>query len=121
MNDNDRAKLDFGLEDDPASEPPPLDPGVIKAVTQQAGYVETPKSARKPAAKASPRSKPEPAEPVLKRRGGRPKTGRIHLFSARIRADTNNAIYDYADRHEITLGEVLERAVSALEEKERKG
>ena len=41
----------------------------------------------------------------------RRKTGRVHQFSTRINRATYEAIYEYADREEITLGETIERAM----------
>lgn len=41
-------------------------------------------------------------------------TGRTEQFATRLRADTIEAIYTYADHHEITLVETIERAIAAL-------
>ncbi len=102
--DKKRATLDFGddLNTPPA---PPVDPSAVKAVTRAAGFRETPKA-------------PElfPSLPGRPARRTRRKTGRTEQFATRLRADTLEAIYAYADRHEITLAETIERAMSALVE-----
>ncbi|CAI2936807.1 stability/partitioning determinant [Aminobacter niigataensis] len=97
-----RATLDFGDElETPATLP--VDPNAIKAATRAAGFRETPKS-------------PDFAliAPTRPTRRARRKTGRTEQFATRLRADTLEAIYAYADRHEITLAETIERAMSAL-------
>lgn len=102
-----RATLDFGdeLETPPA---PPVDPNAVKAATRAAGFRETPK--------APELSKPSAGKPP---RRTRRKTGRTEQFATRLRADTIEAIYSYADRHEITLAETIERAIAALVDDER--
>ena len=104
--DKKRATLDFGddLNTPPA---PPVDPSAVKAATRAAGFRETPKA-------------PElfPSLPRRPARRTRRKTGRTEQFATRLRADTLDAIYAYADRHEITLAETIERAMSALVEGE---
>jgi hypothetical protein len=105
-DDKKRATLDFGddLNTPPA---PPVDPNAVKAATRAAGFRETPKA-------------PElfPSSPGRAARRTRRKTGRTEQFATRLRADTLEAIYAYADRHEITLAETIERAMSALVEGE---
>lgn len=99
-----RAMLDFGnLETTPA---PPVDPVAVKAATRAAGFRETPKAA-------------EPELPASTRpmRRARRKTGRTEQFATRLRADTLEAIYAYADQHEITLAETIERAMLALQQR----
>ncbi|WP_037426444.1 hypothetical protein [Sinorhizobium sp. CCBAU 05631] len=97
-----RATLDFGddLETPPV---PPVDPNAVKAVTRAAGFRDTPKA-------------PElfPASTGRTVRRTRRKTGRTEQFATRLRADTIEAIYAYADRHEITLAETIERAIATL-------
>lgn len=103
-DDKKRATLDFG--DDLDTPPvPPIDPNAVKAATRAAGFRETPKA-------------PElfPSLPGQPARRTRRKTGRTEQFATRLRADTLEAIYAYADRHEITLAETIERAMSALVE-----
>lgn len=103
-DDKKRATLDFG--DDLDTPPvPPIDPNAVKAATRAAGFRETPKA-------------PELFPSLLGRpaRRTRRKTGRTEQFATRLRADTLEAIYAYADRHEITLAETIERAMSALVE-----
>jgi len=105
-DDKKRATLDFG--DDLDTPPvPPIDPNAVKAATRAAGFRETPKA-------------PElfPSLPGRPARRTRRKTGRTEQFATRLRADTLEAIYAYADRHEITLAETIERAMSALVEGE---
>lgn len=103
-DDKKRATLDFGddLNTPPA---PPVDLNAVKAATRAAGFRETPK-----APEQSPSSPGRPA------RRARRKTGRTEQFATRLRADTLEAIYAYADRHEITLAETIERAMNALVE-----
>src|SRR5690606_20227444 len=107
-----RATLDFGddLLDQGA---PKVDVEAIKAVTRAAGFRETPKAAT---AVVAPVSSPVAAQPVeagasvsgagagpKTLRRARRKTGRTEQFATRLRAETLEAIYTYADRHEITL------------------
>lgn len=103
-DDKKRATLDFGddLDTPPA---PPVDANAVKAATRAAGFRETPKA-------------PElfPSLPSRSARRTRRKTGRTEQFATRLRADTLESIYAYADRHEITLAETIERAMSALVE-----
>lgn len=105
-DDKKRAMLDFGddLNTPPA---PPVDPNAVKAATRAAGFRETPKA-------------PElfPSLPGRPARRTRRKTGRTEQFATRLRAKTLEAIYAYADRHEITLAETIERAMRALVEGE---
>lgn len=99
--DKKRATLDFGdLDNTPA---PPVDTDAVKAVTRAAGFRETPKAV---VSEANPT--------VRTARRTRRKTGRTEQFATRLRADTIEAIYSYADRHEITLAETIERAIRAL-------
>jgi hypothetical protein len=99
--DKKRATLDFGnLNDTPA---PPVDNDAVKAATRAAGFRETPKAAAY-----------ETAAPIRAPRRTRRKTGRTEQFATRLRAETIEAIYNYADQHEITLAETIERAVAAL-------
>jgi hypothetical protein len=99
--DKKRATLDFGdLDNTPA---PPVDNNAVKAATRAAGFRETPKAAGS-----------EAAPSIRTMRRTRRKTGRTEQFATRLRAETIEAIYNYADRHEITLAETIERAVEAL-------
>ena len=99
--DKKRATLDFGnLNDTPA---PPVDNDAVKAATRAAGFRETPKAAAS-----------ETPAPIRATRRTRRKTGRTEQFATRLRAETIEAIYNYADQHEITLAETIERAVAAL-------
>ena len=96
-----RARLAFDDTDDGAVLPA-VDPATIKSVTKGLGFRETPKVL--PSAPAS--------EPLIRR--ARRKTGRVHQFATRLHESTVREIYDYADRHDITLAEVIERALRAL-------
>ena len=99
--DKKRATLDFGdLDNTPA---PPVDNNAVKAATRAAGFRETPKAAGS-----------DDAPSIRATRRTRRKTGRTEQFATRLRADTIEAIYNYADRHEITLAETIERAIAAL-------
>lgn len=107
--DKKRATLDFG--DLPSTPAPPVDPEAVKAVTRAAGFRETPRATATPATPEVPT--PETVPPSKTRRARR-KTGRTEQFATRLRADTMEAIYAYADSHEITLAETIERAIEAL-------
>ncbi|NTA51281.1 MULTISPECIES: stability/partitioning determinant [Rhizobium/Agrobacterium group] len=99
--DKKRATLDFGgLDNTPA---PPVDNNAVKAATRAAGFRETPKAASS-----------EAAPTIRAMRRTRRKTGRTEQFATRLRAETIEAIYNYADHHEITLAETIERAIEAL-------
>ncbi|NTA40596.1 stability/partitioning determinant [Agrobacterium salinitolerans] len=100
-DDKKRATLDFGdLDNTPA---PPVDNNAVKAATRAAGFRETPKAADS-----------EAAPSIRTMRRTRRKTGRTEQFATRLRAETIEAIYNYADQHEITLAETIERAIEAL-------
>lgn len=100
-DDKKRATLDFGdLDNTPA---PPVDNNAVKAATRAAGFRETPKA-----------SSSEAAPSIRTMRRTRRKTGRTEQFATRLRAETIEAIYNFADQHEITLAETIERAVEAL-------
>lgn len=100
-DDKKRATLDFGdLDNTPA---PPVDNNAVKAATRAAGFRETPKAAGS-----------EAAPSIRAMRRTRRKTGRTEQFATRLRAETIEAIYNYADQHEITLAETIERAIEAL-------
>ena len=114
-----RAKLDFGgdLDDE---DKPALDADAIRAVSEQAGFVktETPATPAKPKTttprkkKAASKPKSEQATDLPKR--ARRKTGRIHQFATRLDEQTYRAIYEIADRENITLAEVITNSVTAL-------
>jgi hypothetical protein len=96
-----RATLDFGdLETPPA---PPVDAKAVREATRAAGFRETPKA-----------TEPGSSTPVKPARRVRRKTGRTEQFATRLRGDTIDAIHAYADQHEITLAETIERAMVAL-------
>lgn len=100
-----RVVLDFG--DDLDKPPvPPVDTSAVKAATRAAGFRETPRP---------PETSTQTITTGTTRRARR-KTGRTEQFATRLRADTLEAIYHYADRHEITLAETIERAMQSLVE-----
>lgn len=97
-----RASLDFGDDfTSPAASAPPIDTKAVKAATRAAGFRETPKA-----------GEPVAVERPIRRT--RRKTGRTEQFATRLRAETLESIYAYADQHQITLAETIERAISAL-------
>lgn len=98
-NERKRATLDFG--DLPTNPAPAVDLKAVKEATRAAGFRETPKAAA-------------PAIPSPTIRRTRRRTGRTEQFATRLRADTLESIYAYADRNEITLAETIERAMRAL-------
>jgi len=96
-----RAALDFGDDNLPALAP--VNPAAIKEASRAVGFRETPQA---PVMETVALAKP---------RRARRKTGRTEQFATRLKAETLAKIYAYADRHEITLAETIERAVAALE------
>lgn len=101
-----RATLDFGdLEISPT---PPVDPRAVQEATRAAGFRETPK-----ATEQGSLAQVRPARRV------RRKTGRTEQFATRLRGETISAIHAYADQHEITLAETIERAMDSLQKVER--
>ncbi len=119
-----RAKLDLGdLDDEDRAARPKPDASLIREAAEQAGFqTSTPKpSAKKPRASkpAAGRAEPPASRPV--RRRTRPKTGRIHHFGTRLTEKTLQAIYDYAETNDLLIAEVLERAMAALVEADKKG
>jgi hypothetical protein len=103
----DRAKLNFGDDEDLTTPPPPPVPvEQIKAVTRQAGFHETPKPAKASLAPVKPS--------VQRQRRRRRKTGRVHQFATRLRMETIEGFQAYADRWNLTIAETLERALMAL-------
>jgi hypothetical protein len=79
-----RVTLDFGDELETPPLAPPVDANTVKAATRAVGFRETPRS-------------PEQSPP------SEAKTGQTEQFATRLCADTIEALYAYADRHEITL------------------
>ncbi len=97
-----RAALDFG-DDLTPSVTAPVNPDAVKAAARAAGFRETPRAS----------ISTEQTSPRAVRRARR-KTGRTEQFATRLRAETLESIYAYADAHEITLAETIERAIAAL-------
>ena len=110
--DDERAKLDFGdYEERAVPEKPVINPKAIREVSAQSGFRKTGVHTTRKASggrAATPR-----AVANLPKRTRR-KTGRVHQFSTRINRATYEAIYEYADREDITLGETIERAIVSL-------
>lgn len=94
-----RARLQFN--DEPGEIPPAIPAEKIKEATRLAGFHETPRRS----------GEVDVEEP---RRRTRRKTGRVHQFATRLRESTVDDIHAYADKHELTLAEVIERAMAAL-------
>lgn len=104
-----RAKLDLSLDADEA--PPAVDPEAIRRAAASAGF--------RPSAPIAAPSSPAADSSAEVLRRGRRRTGRVHQFNTRLRADTVKAIQAYADRHELdSMAEVIERAMAALEREE---
>ena len=110
--DEERAKLDFGDDEENAMPGRPvMSPDTIREVSAQAGFRKTSAQATRKASEGKPAT-PRAAANLPKRT--RRKTGRVHQFSTRIKKTTYEAIYKYADREDITLGETIERAMVSL-------
>ncbi|WP_156419545.1 stability/partitioning determinant [Aureimonas sp. AU12] len=98
-----KARLDFGSIED-VSLPKPNEEQV-RAAAKAVGFQPT-----NGAVQANAAATEQPSNVRRTRR----KTGRVHLFSTRLKIETVDAIHAYADAHDITLAEVLERAVASL-------
>ena len=110
--DEERAKLDFGNVDERAvPEKPVVNPETIREISAQAGFRKT---AGHTTRKASGRGTTTPRASANLPKRTRRKTGRVHQFSTRIDRATYEAIYEYADHEQITLGETIERAIVSL-------
>ena len=110
--DEERAKLDFGGGDESAvPEKPAINPEAIREVAAQSGFRKTDAHTTRKSS-GGETATPRAAAKLPKRT--RRKTGRVHQFSTRINRTTYEAIYEYADREEITLGETIERAMVSL-------
>ena len=110
--DDERAILDFGDGEERAGPGKPvINPETIREVSAQSGFRKTGVHATR---KASGKTLVTPRAAAKLPKRARRKTGRIHQFSTRISRATYEAIYDYADREEITLGETIERAMVSL-------
>ena len=110
---DERAKLDFGDEDVKSAVPenPVINPETIREVAAQAGFRKTNFNTTR---KASGGGTATPRAVANLPKRTRRKTGRVHQFSTRINKATYEAIYEYADREQITLGEAIERAMVSL-------
>ena len=102
------ATWDFGDETDEPAGPKPVDPRVVKEAAAKAGFRESVSS--------KPTRDDTNAVSARPRRLKRRRTGRIHQFATRLTEQTLGEIYDYAEREEITLAEVIEQAMAALDQ-----
>ena len=110
--DEERARLNFGDdEESTVPEKPVINPEEIREVSAQSGFRKTGVHTTR---KISRRGTATPRAAANLPKRTRRKTGRVHQFSTRINRATYEAIYEYADREEITLGETIERAMIAL-------
>ena len=102
-----RAKLNFGTDDEMDDELHPVDPEAIRKAASAAGFRST-----------NPVPAPTPATASaaldIKRRTRR-KTTRVHQFNTRLRGETLQAIHAYADAHDVTIADVIEHALEALD------
>ncbi|AOX18491.1 hypothetical protein [Kozakia baliensis] len=98
-----RAALDFG--DDGQPSPLRIDAALVKQVAKSAGLRETPTATT---------SQPMPIASGGIVRRPRRRTGRTEQFATRLKRETLQAIYDYADQHDITLAETIEIAMAQL-------
>lgn len=105
------AELSAGTEFAPREVEPSVEPGGEGATPPA---VVAPRGATRPA-EARRTRQPSAPEPVPferpRRRAGRPRVGRDHPFTTRLRADTLQAIYDLADELSVPIAEVIERLV----------
>jgi hypothetical protein len=60
----------------------------------------------------APAERPKPAKPVLQRRR---RTGRNVQFNIKARQETIDRFTSFADKHGLVFGELLDRALDALE------
>jgi hypothetical protein len=92
-------------DDDDLSRFAPPSPEKIKAVATAGGF-----PSRQPQPLAAPASRP-PREPY------RYRTGRTEQFSARIKPEAYDAFYEIAKARGWKIGETVEAALAALQEK----
>ncbi|PAV01751.1 stability/partitioning determinant [Arsenophonus sp. ENCA] len=100
MNNNEKERTTFNFGESTKENNTEIDLEAIKAITLASGFRETPKT--------------HTATSTESFRRTRRKTGRTEQFSTRLRPSTLNEIYQYADQHEITLAETIERAMASL-------
>jgi len=98
MNSNDKERTTFNFGDSTKKNDTEIDLEAVKAITLASGFRETPKVNNS----------------TSSFRRTRRKTGRTEQFSTRLRPSTLEEIYQYADQHEITLAETIERAMASL-------
>lgn len=119
QKDYERAKLSFGLDDD---EPVPISRSEhiekVKEVTKKAGFL-----AKSPMAREQVNT--PAATPEVRHTRKRHSTGRTMSFNTKLRPDTYEKINDFSDHFSAEEGrpvgqaEVIERAMAALEEKQK--
>ena len=106
-----RATLDLGDVEEVTPAPPPVAPALVKETAAKVGFRET--------AIATPKVKKPSTTASAPRRLKRRRTARIHQFATRLSESTLNLIYEKAEREDITLAEVIERAMAALTQQEK--
>jgi len=120
MTDPKRMRLDLNLDlDEFKPEPKKIDPGA-KEATEEVAIASGFKTRHAPEKEAKPQKAAEkaPVEMEARRRGRKRTTNRSTPFAVKLRLDTNNKIYDLADRLDCSaIAEVIELALDALEEK----
>lgn len=99
MNNKDKERTTFNFGDSVKKNDSGIDLEAVKAITLASGFRETPKVNNSTSSSF---------------RRTRRKTGRTEQFSTRLRSSTLEEIYQYADQHEITLAETIERAIASL-------
>ncbi len=115
MSENDNAQPQRKRLDLDAFQPSPVraDPETRSAATriaQEAGFTTRHGKAEADATDSAPLE--------VSRRGRKRTTGRNTQFTVKLKAETNNAIYDLAERLNAgALAEVIEQAIDALQEK----
>jgi hypothetical protein len=113
FNDDTSVDLDLsGFAPKGGTEKPAVAPETIRRISEEGGF---PSRATKPRAPASPPGRPTAA-----------KTGRTVLLNARITPRAHDRFHEIVERerlryetgelmHRVTLGEIVERALAALE------
>jgi|GEM_PF-4036359 len=121
---SERALLDFGDDTDLSTpvEKPKVDTDTIRKVSENAGFrqtdvtkpIEQPKKpAAKPAKAAKAKESTEHVNAGLPKRS-RKRSSKVHPFTTRLDAATYCAIYEIAEKENLGLGEVIHKAMTAL-------
>lgn len=123
-----KGKISLDLEEF-KPEPKKIDPEAksrVAEAAESAGFTGRHATVGKGAIANAPKTTPEqPVEAAsdemasgVRRRGRKRTTGRDTPFTVKLRRDTNNMIYELADRMECNaIAEVIEQALEALQEK----